>query len=312
MATTRDSAKRSREQDSLDNYSKVPRFSNHDKLFLRELIRESEYIMGGVIKNSIKESEEKLLRESEYIMTEVIKKSIKESEEKHFEVIKNMLKESEERILAVIKEKVNNLTNEITSITERVNKLEKKILEDVNVVGEIMELKRKILKQENSVVAGSIRIVGIPYYENEDLNTIIENICNSLNLKTPQIENVYRLNKIYKNNKPYKPTDEVIVAKFHSPFEKNFLLKTISKYRHDNQKTLSLRQAGFDSDEPIYVNENLTPHNHKIFKEAQLYKKSKKIKSAFTLRGLVYVRKFDSDEPVLLEFPDDLKMLFRE
>lgn len=133
-----------------------------------------------------------------------------------------------------------------------------------------------------------------------------------MKVPSPQIENIYRLNKIYKDNKPYTPNDEVIVAKFHFPYEKNFLLKSIAKYRRDNETTLCLKDAGVESDQPIYINENLTPYNHKIFKEALSLKKGGKISDAYTLRGLVYVKKLNSDEPILIEFPGELKKLFRE
>lgn len=292
-------AKRAREsqqnlrQDSsveqFENYPKVPRLSNNDKAFFRELIRESEYITA-----------------------EVIKSSIKDSEEKHFDFIKKLIKESEERILTVIENKIDNVKLEPNTISERVTQLELKSSEALHMKDEIIELKRKILKQENSVVASSIRIAGVPYLANENLNTIFEDICNSLEIPTPQIENIYRLKKIYKDNKPYNPTDEVIVVKLNSPFDKNFLLKTISKYCRNNKTTLCLNQAGFDSNEPFYLNENLTPHNHRIFKKALSMRKERQIKSTFTLRGMVYVKKNDSDDPILIEFIEELDNLFRE
>lgn len=184
-------------------------------------------------------------------------------------------------------------------------------LEIKNMQKEVNELKRKQLKQENSVVAGGIRISGIPYYENEDLFKIFSTICDSLNFSTPQVENIYRLKKIYKENKPYSPNDEVLVVKLYSPYKKNYLLKTIAKYRRENKTTLCLKHAGFNSNAPIYVNENLTPHNHKILQSALKMKTDKKIKTVYSLRGLVYVKKFNSDDPILIEFLDDLNQLFR-
>lgn len=129
-------------------------------------------------------------------------------------------------------------------------------------------------------------------------------------LGTPKIENIYRLNKIYKHNKPYTPTDDVIVAKLLSPYEKNFLLKSIAKYRREYKTQLSLNHAGIQSDQYIYLNENLTPHNHKIFKAALRLKKDNKISAAYTLRGLVYIKKINSVEPILIEFFDELNKFF--
>lgn len=286
------SAKRSNKSkldSNTENYIKMPCLSTEDKLFIRELIKESEFITSQVIKDSIKESEEK-----------------------HFIFIDNLIKESEEKILSVIDDKINNLKLQVNNITERLNVLENKSSENDKLKTEIKDLKRKMLKQDNSIVASSIRIAGIPYSDNENLFNIFNNICVSLNVSTPQIDKIYRLKKIIKNNKSYIPRDEVIVAKLKSPFDKNFLLKSISKYKREKNTTLCLQQAGFDSSAPIYVNENLTPHNHEIFKAALNMKRSKKIKSTYTLRGLVYVKKFDADEAILIEFLEELTNLFRE
>lgn len=283
------SAKRARESFDRHNNIKVQQLTSIDKAFLKDLITESESITSEVIKNSIAQSERK-----------------------HFDFIKNFIRESEERILSVIESKLGSVKVQLNAISERVEKLESKSSETNDMKKEIIELKRKVLKHENSVVAGSVRISGIPYYENENLYTIFNNICGNMKIPVPQIDNIYRLKKIYRNNKPYTPKDEVIVAKLRSPFEKNFLLKSIAKFRRETQTNLRLSHAGFESDQNIYINEDLTPHNHQIFKAALNMKKNKEIKSTFTLRGLVYVKKFDADDPFLVEFIEDLNNLFRE
>lgn len=300
----RESHQDSNQNSSIEKYNKVPRLTSGDKAFFKELIKESEYITTEKIKYAI--------RESENTTSAVIKNSIMESEEKHFEYIKKLILESEERILSVMEIKISDLKNQMNSIIERVEQLEIKSIQIKEIEKEMVELKRKINKQENSVVASNIRITGIPFYENENLQTVFDNICNNIKIQTPRVDNIYRLKKIYKNNKAYNPKEETIVVKLHSPFEKNFLLKSISKFRRENRANLNLRHAGYESNVNIYVNEDLTPNNHKIFKAALNMKKSNQnIKSTFTLRGLVYVKKIDSDEPILVEFLEDLNKLFR-
>lgn len=61
-------------------------------------------------------------------------------------------------------------------------------------------------------------------FENGNLYTIFNKICDSIKIDVPQIDNIYRFKKIYKNNNSYSPRDEVIVAKLQFSFEKNFLL----------------------------------------------------------------------------------------
>lgn len=212
----------------------------------------------------------------------------------------------------IVIERVSYLeTVAIGEIKESVKKLETENSELKHLKKEILELKRKHLKHDNSVVAGSIRISGIPYYDNEDLYAIFDYICKNLNISTPQVENIYRLKKIYKANKPYSPNDnEVVIVNLHSAYAKNFLLKSIAKYRRDNKNPLCLQNAGFNSTVPFYVNENLTPHNHKILQSALKMKTDKKIKTAYSHRGLVYIKKLDSEDPILVEFLDDLNQFF--
>lgn len=285
------SSKRPRDNTSdtlIEQDLKAPRLSSNDKKFFVALIRESENLTSQTIKDSIRSSEEK-----------------------HFSFIEGLITESEHRIRSLVETEFQNIKTTISKITDRIDRLEIKSSEIDCMKDEIHELKRKILTHENSVVAGGIRIVGVPQMENENLHHVFNAICNSLNVPPPKIETIYRLKKIYKNNKPYTPNDEVIVAKLQSPYDKNFLLKSISKFRRDNKTSLCLNHVGMQSDQPIYINENLTPHNHRIFKEALRMKKEKKLNAAYTLRGLVYIKTFTSDDPVLVEFFEDFDKLFR-
>lgn len=271
-----------------DNSLKAPRLSSGDKTFLVALIRESESLTAQHIKDSIRESEKT-----------------------HFDHIKSLISESEQRIRSLVESEFQSFRNAISDITERVRNLEVKCEQVDNLKVEICELKKKLLASENSIVADSIRISGIPFVENEDLSCSFNNICQNLNIIAPQVKNIYRLRRIYKLNKPQKPKEEDIVVKLQSPYAKNFLLKSIARHKRENRSKLTLRHAGIQSDQPIYINEDLTPHNHKILMSALRLKRDGKIHSAYTLRGLVYVRKRSTDEPVLMEYIEDLDKLFR-
>lgn len=85
------------------------------------------------------------------------------------------------------------------------------------------------------------------------------------------------------------------------PYDKNFVLKNVAMFRKSSKSKLSLKHAGFDSDTPFYINENLTNHNYKIFKNTMKLKKQKHLKSVFTTRGLVYVKCSRTDTPILIE-----------
>lgn len=141
-----------------------------------------------------------LIRESEDITSQVIQQSIKTSEESHFEFIKKLITDSEKKILFEIDKKNIIVRNEVNILSNRLDNLEQRSDEHLQIRDEVLELKRKIMKQENSIVSNSLRIIGVPYREKEDLRNIIRNICDNLKIQSPNIENIYRLNKIYKQN----------------------------------------------------------------------------------------------------------------
>lgn len=77
-----------------------------------------------------------------------------------------------------------------------------------------------------------------------------------------------------------------------------------------------MRHTGYlneneSGDRPIYLNENLTSTNFNIFRESLKLKNTGKIKSTFTSRGLVYIKKTDAEEPIHIEFLDQLNRIFR-
>lgn len=113
---------------------------------------------------------------------------------------------------------------------------------------------------------------------------------------------------IKKNNKDY---DGAIIIKFKCPYERNFILKTITSFIKAKKDVLRLNLIGFDSSNPFFVNENLTPENHRIFLQAYNLKKKYIVSSAFTNRGLVYISKSPNDEPICIDDIAKLNLMFR-
>lgn len=68
----------------------------------------------------------------------------------------------------------------------------------------------------------------------------------------------------------------------------------------------------FGSNEPFYVNENLTKSNFEIFNAAIKLKKQKVINSAYTLRGVVYVKRRENDKPTSVNNIEELTTFFRD
>lgn len=208
---------------------------------------------------------------------------------------------------------IKDIKNDISNVVERIANVETKnvnlnraaIPEDLQI--EVAKLRSKVLQQENVAVSCELRINNIPYYSNENLCEMFHFLCQIISVPTPQINSIYRLQT--KNKNSPAPT---ILVKLSSPYEKNYILKSVATFRRNNRGLLRLNMLNFDSNEPFYVNENLSRANYEIFNAAIKLKKKKLIVSAFTLRGVVYVKESESGSPILIEQIEQLNTFFRE
>lgn len=243
--------------------------------------------------------------------------------EKETENIKQMITESESRLLTVIdksmsdfRKEMSKLTDRLINLTNRVEKMETVsneidlIKNDLDLMkDEIKNIKIQQLKHDNLQVACDLRINGVPSADGENLFQIFDKLCDTLNISTPTVKSIYRINNT-RNNR--NSTDTVILVNLKSPYDKNFILKNISLFRKSKKTNLQLKHVGIDSNNPFYVNENLTANNYKIFQNALKLKKQKHFDSVFTLRGLIYIRYSRMESPILIESIDQLNQLFRE
>lgn len=226
-------------------------------------------------------------------------------------LIKTMFGESEARMEIILNKRFDELKSDILDINQRVTKLETVADDIISLKSEVQILKTQIQRQENSVVASDLRINGIPYKKDENLFDVFKSICDVLDVPTPAINSLYRLqnhNNRYQNFSP----DAVILVKLYSPYDKNFIMKCLANYRKSYKTELKLSHFGLGGDRPFYVNENLTTTNHKILRSAIDRKKQGLVKTAYTIRGLVYVKFNGNDEPIRVESMEELNNLFRD
>jgi len=150
-------------------------------------------------------------------------------------------------------------------------------------------------------------LVGVPHQEQENLPEIFEKICNAAGIPTPTVTNAQRRQYIAGK----KVTDGPIIVQLKTPGQKIEVLKGMSDYKKAKNDVLRLKDAGFDSDAPMYVSENLTKKNHEILLRAKQKKKKNELYAAFALRGLVHVTINENNPPVMIETLDQLEDLFR-
>lgn len=250
------------------------------------------------------------IADSSFRLLQILDNRLEKQSESISSEIKAMIKESEDRILTEINKKITEMRVDLNNVIERVSYLETAMCEISNLKTEIKDLKIKALKQANSLVACDIRLNGIPYTEGENLPLYFENICQTINIPTPVVKSIYRLQNKNNKHQNYSP-DAVIIVKLHSPYDKNYFLKTLSEFRRNTKSNLSLSILGFQTETNFYIKENLTHSNYQILQAAVRLRKQNQVHSAYTYRGLVYIKHFVNDNPICIEHINMLDTLFR-
>lgn len=238
--------------------------------------------------------------------------TLRESETRLTEEIRTLVKEAENRLLNEIDKRFCDIREELTDVTDRVTRLETVMGENIELKNEIRNLKIQSLKHSNSTVACDLRINGIPFSTDENLQHLFGKICNILEISIPPLQFIHRLQNKNNKSKGNSP-DGVIIARLLTPYDKNFVLKSLSVYKKKNNH-LRLNLLGFDSDnqnQQFYINENLTNGNFKILRQALALKKQRILQSAYSFRGLVYVKRLSTDQPFCVVALDTLDNLFR-
>lgn len=225
---------------------------------------------------------------------------------KQTEVITAKIDEAVQNSLRIFENKILEITANINGLSDRVNYIESSLPQIQDLKKEISDLKIKLNHQENINVSCNLKLCGIPNTVNEDLSAIFSLLCDSLKIATPNIASIHRI----RNNR-IKSVDGPIFVKCFSPIDRNFILRTVSTYKRETGRQLSLDMCGFHSNKHFFLNEDLTKDNYKIFQTALKMKKQKLISTAFTLRGLVYVKIKNEEKGTRVDSLNQLDQFFR-
>lgn len=304
-------SKRYREITLLESAATTPRLSDSPLRLLQMVDKrldnrneELQKDLQNQLRELFQESETRLLNKLEERLCERLGEMRSDLDDVRDRVMK-LETEMEKNKISTDK-KLEELKTELAVVSNKADKVATVSCEDIELKTELHDLRRKIMQQENTAVACDLRIDGIPYYNNENTYNIFCAICSSLNIETLNVRAIYRLN----NNKKFSITPTILVKLF-SPYEKNYFLKSVSNYRRRSKDLLRLTLINFESNEPFYINENLSLTNYKIFNKCLKLKKEKSIFSVFTIRGIVHVIKEESGQPIRIEYFSDLNDLFR-
>lgn len=248
-------------------------------------------------------TDQRFKEQSDYII-DLLSKQITDSEKRISDKISNQIKELQNSINNTIV-KVNelesllfNAKSNITTLESEISQL-KNTLADVNKQSTVTQVELNAIKtlqnaQENRTVACDSFIFGLPFLPDENLKTTFNLLCNALQIKPPTIKNIYRTRARTESK------DTPILVKFHTPYDRNFVLRSIADFRKQKQRELSLLDVDLNSSNSFHMRESLTKNNYTILQHALALKKQKRLSSVYTSRGIVYVKRHlnETAEPI--------------
>merc|ERR1712096_147870 len=137
---------------------------------------------------------------------------------------------------------------------------------------------------ERNLKGKNLEIVGVPFVKNENVGDLALKVLTNIDpqLNKEYIESARRLMKKDKNNVTiYGP----ILARFKNIGKRNYIFR--------NKKNLAEARPNLvnGSVKKIFINENLTPKNKKIFYHANCFKKQNNWRFVWTANGMVFLRK---------------------
>ncbi|KAJ6647079.1 hypothetical protein Bhyg_02299 [Pseudolycoriella hygida] len=145
-------------------------------------------------------------------------------------------------------------------------------------------------------------ITGVPATENESCISIATKIASTINcilnvdtIRAFRLQKTAPLNlkKRLRNGDTKNPA--IIMVKFPSTVERNDFFKKYLAYEN-----LNLKDLGFQSTQRVYVKENLTPHNYKIFQACDGAKRDGVIDKFFTRDGICHIMLQGNDKPIII------------
>jgi hypothetical protein len=145
---------------------------------------------------------------------------------------------------------------------------------------------------------------------NIDFKTIVLGICSFLNVAVCQ-EMLQLVKVLNRNHSDNNYTD--ILVRFSDFGVKSSLMKSYFTNKNLNNRDIGLNETA----SRIYFNDNLTPHNAEIFKNAKKIfrqtnnKQPLNIKSIFIFNGQIYLKKLN-DERILLDCMEKLNSVHSE
>lgn len=183
--------------------------------------------------------------------------------------------------------------------------IEELMTENKQLKQKIQKLEERIEEVEQYSRNNSLEIQGIPMEQNENVLNIVKEVGKALDLEISDsmVDACHRLGK----KKEVEGEDDKppgIIVKFVRRMDKEEFIR-----KRRVKRTLSTRHINRPMDQPIYVNESLSPSRRRLLFMAREAKKDKNYQFLWVRNGKIFLRKEEKSAVKTVRNHEDLSKL---
>lgn len=209
--------------------------------------------------------------------------------------ISKLIEAANKKLLASISKVNTDLKTEIQQLSLSVSEKLTKVCKDVDTVQQRCDILEDLAKRQERRTDLIVR--NVPVLKDENVALIVQKICSYVGFQSPYgVPVAFRLRGAKESavvsrvtrSKPDKTINKSvqfpsILMKFATAWDVKIFMDGYYK------ASLKLSNVGFNSEDRIYVNENLTPANFAIFRLAREMKKTGTVTKVSVRDGIVAV-----------------------
>uniref|UniRef100_A0A8D8S5Y5 Golgi resident protein GCP60 n=1 Tax=Cacopsylla melanoneura TaxID=428564 RepID=A0A8D8S5Y5_9HEMI len=189
----------------------------------------------------------------------------------------------------------NQMKEQLSKMQVKQDKLEH---ENTTLKKTVREMKSHLMENEQKLLNKNLEVNGIPENIN-DQNVIMNVLCKKANVSLPT-GNSYELERATTGalNKP-----KVVIIRFQSKLVRDSILKGCKARRTNLADFTGISQ---DNEKAVYVNEQLSPTNKKLFYEANQIRKEKKYEFLWFADNKILMKKTKESRAIRIYSKEDV------
>lgn len=201
-----------------------------------------------------------------------------------------------------MEENTKAMMEQKTSVEHFLKVIEDLTAENKRLNKKVIDLEVRLEGMEQYSRANAVEIHGVPMQKNEDVVSVVREVGKALdiNISDSMIDACHRLGR--SSDSTGRPP--AIIVKFVRRLDKEELLR-----RRRVKSTLSTRHMNLQMDQPVYINEALSPARRQLYRAARQVKLEKRYKYLWLRAGKIFLRKEEGQKVIQVTCQADLDKL---